>query len=111
MFSLISALCHLLLVAQLHLSLIWMLWQDMAGAVGCNSYLLLWEPLRATFLRSSFLFPFLSSAPLPLCGLNQAMLHLLSGEKLTLGIQVGIHPNALTPLAVGEMKWHNLGGA
>jgi hypothetical protein len=41
-----SAPCPLLLVAQLLLSHTWILWQDLVGAVGCDAYLLLWEPLR-----------------------------------------------------------------
>jgi hypothetical protein len=110
MSSLMSALCHLLLVAQLHLNLIWMLWQDMAGVVECDAYLPLWELLRTMFLRSSYPFLCLSTLP-PLYGMSLGTLLLLSGEKSTPGTQVGTSPNALTPPFAGGMKLRDLGGA
>jgi hypothetical protein len=78
--SLMSALCLLLLVAQPLLSHTWILWQDLAGVVGCDTYLLLWEPLRITFLRSSFPSLCLSTLS-PLYGMNLGTLLPLLGEK------------------------------
>jgi hypothetical protein len=104
-----SALCLLLPVAQLLLSHTWILWQDLAGVVGCDAYLLLWEPLRITFLRSSFPILCLSTLP-PLYGMSLGTLLPLHGEKLTLGILVGISPNALIPPFAGGMKWLGMGG-
>jgi hypothetical protein len=98
-----SAPCLPLPVTLLLLSLTWILWQDLTGAVGCDAYLLLWEPLRTMFLRSSFPFLCLSALP-PQYGMNLVILLPLPGEKLTPGIRVGINPNALSPPFVGGMK-------
>jgi hypothetical protein len=60
-----SAPCQLRLVAQLLPSLTWMLWQGMAGAVGCIAYLLLWEPPQNYVLEEFLPLPLLEHPATP----------------------------------------------